>query len=67
MNKDLYQQVTNRIIEALEAGTPPWICPWSGGDPSPMNLSTHKAYRGINTLLLNLQSIANGYPRQGAI
>ena len=26
--KDLYSVVTNRIITALEQGTPPWICPW---------------------------------------
>lgn len=61
MKNDLYQEVTNRIITALEAGTPPWICPWSGGDPSPMNLCTQKAYRGINVLLLNMQSIVSGY------
>ena len=24
--KDLYQVVTNQIITALEAGTPPWVC-----------------------------------------
>ncbi len=28
--RDLYAEVTNKIIAALEAGTPPWIRPWSG-------------------------------------
>ncbi|MDY7546735.1 zincin-like metallopeptidase domain-containing protein [Glaciimonas sp. CA11.2] len=62
---DLYQTVTNQIINALEAGTPPWVCPWSDGevDPNPANLTTGRAYRGINVLLLNLQSIALGYAR----
>lgn len=60
---DLYQTVTDQIIAALEAGTPPWICPWSGGgtDQNPANLSSGKAYRGINVLLLNLQSMVKGY------
>lgn len=42
---DLYQTVTDQIITALEAGTPPWICPWSGGDAdqNPANLSSGKA------------------------
>lgn len=60
---DLYQTVTDQIISALEAGTPPWVCPWAGGNnaPNPANLSTGRAYRGINVLLLNLQSMARGY------
>ena len=61
---DIYQTVTAQIITALEAGTPPWICPWTGNPVSaaPANLSTGRPYRGINTLLLNLQSMARGYP-----
>lgn len=62
---DLYQTVTNQIIAALEAGTPPWVCPWTAGesDSSPANLTTGRTYRGINVLLLNLQSMAQGYAR----
>jgi hypothetical protein len=30
--RDIYQTVTDQIIAALEAGTPPWICPWQGSD-----------------------------------
>ena len=60
---DLYQTVTAQIIAALEAGTAPWVCPWahSGGSAAPANLSTGRAYRGINTLLLNMQAMAHGY------
>ncbi|MGR5299484.1 ArdC-like ssDNA-binding domain-containing protein, partial [Vibrio mediterranei] len=25
---DIYQVVTDRIIEALEKGVKPWVCPW---------------------------------------
>lgn len=60
---DLYQSVTNQIIAALEAGTPPWTCPWerSHGSMLPANLATARAYRGINVLLLNLQQMTHGY------
>ena len=61
--KDLYASVTNQIITALEAGTPPWVCPWARGHGSalPANLATKRSYRGINVLLLNLQQMAHGY------
>jgi antirestriction protein ArdC len=60
---DLYTSVTNQIIAALEAGTPPWVCPWdrSHGSAIPANLTTGRPYRGINVLLLNLQQIVGGY------
>jgi len=28
MARDLYQEVTDKIIGSLEAGTAPWIRPW---------------------------------------
>lgn len=60
---DLYTTVTNQIVAALEAGTPPWLCPWhgTGVDPRPCNATTGRMYRGINVLLLNLQAMAHGY------
>lgn len=37
--RDHYQEVTDRIVAALEAGTPPWRKPWdpdkSGGPAMP--------------------------------
>jgi antirestriction protein ArdC len=27
---DVYEEVTNQIVCALEAGTPPWRKPWTG-------------------------------------
>ncbi len=61
---DLYQSVTNRIVAALEAGAPPWVCPWSGGPgaSAPANLGSGRPYRGINVLLLNFQAMLGGYP-----
>lgn len=60
---DLYQTVTDQIISALEAGTPPWVCPWrrDTDDVAPANITTGKPYRGINVLLLNLRFMAHGF------
>lgn len=62
--RDLYQEITDRIVERLEAGDiPPWRQPIRGatGDPFPKNLSTGKSYRGINVWLLSLTSWTEGY------
>ncbi|HRN64121.1 MAG TPA: zincin-like metallopeptidase domain-containing protein [Alicycliphilus sp.] len=60
---DLYQSVTDRIVAALEAGAPPWVCPWVRGPglAAPANLGSGRPYRGINVLLLNLQAASCGY------
>lgn len=59
-NADVYEQVTNRIITALEAGTVPWQQPWiSGGFP--VSMSSNKPYRGINVWLLLMAAAENGY------
>ena len=62
--KDVYASVTNRIIAALESGTPPWVHPWqsSAGSLLPLNLSSGRHYRGINVLLLNMVQYSRGYP-----
>jgi len=59
---DLYQAVTERVVAALEAGTPPWIAPWQDGTAIPSNLATGKPYRGINVLMLHLETAARGFP-----
>jgi antirestriction protein ArdC len=59
--KDFYQEVTNRIVAAIEAGTPPWVRPWSVSDQRPKNAATNRLYRGINSLLLGLEADAKGY------
>jgi antirestriction protein ArdC len=55
--RDIYAEVTDRIIAQLEAGTAPWARPWSsikganvGG--LPVNYATGRAYRGINVFML---------------
>lgn len=48
---DVYEIVTTRIIELLEAGTVPWQQPWTDAG-MPMNLMSKRPYRGINLWLL---------------
>ncbi|MDE9492893.1 ssDNA-binding domain-containing protein [Xenorhabdus bovienii] len=57
VEKDIYQQVTDRIISALEKGTAPWKKPWRSavkqyGGMLPTNALTGNHYNGVNILLL---------------
>lgn len=54
MKIDVYQQVTDRVIEMMETHGSNWINPFSrkGQSAIPVNLATKKPYRGINVLLL---------------
>src|SRR4051794_33349692 len=59
---DLYQSVTASIVAALESGNlPPWRKPWAGGDAFLPFRHAGQPYRGINTLILWIQSDAMGY------
>jgi antirestriction protein ArdC len=61
--RDVYQDVTDRIVNALEQGTAPWVRPWdaTGGSAMPCNLTTDAEYRGINVPLLWIAADAAGY------
>src|SRR5579863_3107813 len=50
----LYQEITDKIIRQIEAGTIPWVQPWAGNTSLsiPRNASTQRAYSGINIVLL---------------
>jgi len=48
---DVYQLVTDRIIELLETGTVPWQKPWMETG-IPLNAISKRPYRGINLWLL---------------
>jgi antirestriction protein ArdC len=49
---DVYQMVTDLIIEKLEQGVIPWRKPWNDYG-SAVNYLSRKPYRGINQLILN--------------
>lgn len=57
---NVYEIITNKIIEALENGTVPWRKPWVNVGP-PKNLASKTNYNGINVLMLSLTREANGY------
>jgi antirestriction protein ArdC len=50
----LYQEITDKIIRQIEAGTIPWAQPWAEDQTLsiPRNASTNRAYSGVNILLL---------------
>lgn len=50
-NVNIYEMVTDKIIEKLEQGIVPWRKPWTGG--AAVNWVTQKPYRGINVMLLD--------------
>src|SRR5215217_5052548 len=54
MKRDLYAEVTARIVAELEGGAAPWIKPWSAtaGSNIPQNAATNRPYSGCNVILL---------------
>lgn len=63
MALDIYQAVTDRILQLLDQGTVPWRQPIKNadGDGFPKNLVSDKHYRGINVFLLAVTAWAEGY------
>ena len=60
---DIHQHVTDTIIAQIEAGTPPWRQPWTGGKSGACPPVRHngEAYRGINILMLWATAAQRGY------
>jgi antirestriction protein ArdC len=50
--RDLYQEVTDRILAALRNGVCPWRKDWTATNDTPRNWD-NRAYRGINWLTLS--------------
>lgn len=68
MSKQIYAEVTAKIVAQLEAGVAPWVRPWSDGPRKPGNKArwyphnfiSNRDYNGINVLLLSM--IGQQYP-----
>ncbi len=61
---DLFREVTDKIIAALESGTPPWRKAWQNGNEGlPANAVTDRNYSGINVMLLWADAVNKGYER----
>src|SRR5438477_8290339 len=62
--RDVYASVTAQIVTAIEQGVGTWRMPWHTSGRcafSPINVSSKKPYRGINTLCLWAAAQAKGY------
>jgi antirestriction protein ArdC len=54
MKRDIYVDVSARIIAELERDAAPWVKPWSAtpGQNTPQNAVTNRPYSGCNVILL---------------
>jgi antirestriction protein ArdC len=62
--RDVYATVTAQIINAIEQGVGNWRMPWHTSGrfaSSPINATSRKAYRGINTVVLWAAAESKGY------
>jgi antirestriction protein ArdC len=61
--QDLYAEVTQRILTAMDEGTAPWQRPWKelAHQGVPRNGLTNREYSGINTALLQVEACQRGY------
>src|SRR6202051_3134015 len=64
--RDVYATVTSQIVTAIENGVGNWRMPWHTSGRfafSPINITSRKPYRGINTICLWAAAQAKGYER----
>jgi antirestriction protein ArdC len=59
MTINVYQSVTDSIIQQLEKGAIPWVKPWKTDSSADKNFITQKPYSGINTLILGMAGYNN--------
>ena len=62
--RDVYARVTAQIVTAIEQGVGNWRMPWHTSGRfafSPINVTSKKPYRGINTVCLWAAAQAKGY------
>ena len=52
MAKDVYEIITERILEQLDKGIVPWHKPWTGGHDGAYNYVTGRSYSILNQFLL---------------
>jgi antirestriction protein ArdC len=61
---DVHQQITDRIIAAIEQGAGEFKLPWhrpAGSITRPTNIQSKKGYRGINVVTLWVEAQMKGY------
>lgn len=61
---DIHEDITNRIVMAIEQGAGDFKLPWhrpAGSLSRPTNIQSEKAYRGINVVTLWVEAQLKGY------
>jgi antirestriction protein ArdC len=61
---NVYEAVTEKIIQAIRKGACMYVMPWHGGGPAtaiPVNAVTQAPYRGVNILALWAEAVIKGY------
>lgn len=67
--QNVFDRITAKLIEKLEAGVMPWRKTWKGGNADtdtigmvlPRNAETGRPYNGINRLVLMMEAMDKGY------
>ncbi len=60
-NNEIYQRITDLVIEQLEKGVKPWARPFVSPGVLPMNLISKAPYRGINLFILSSLGFGSPY------
>lgn len=61
-DSDIYQRITDHVMDELEKGALPWVQSWDSGQPVSRPLQHDgKPYRGLNTLILWGEGLKQGY------
>lgn len=61
---DVYRTVTDKIIEAIDAGAGEFVMPWHRAGPSlgrPANAVSRAPYQGVNVVALWAEALLRGY------
>jgi hypothetical protein len=65
MRTDIYQRITNQIVDKLEQGVRPWMQPWSAANAEGRIVRPRRfnglPYNGINVLMLWSAAMEKGY------
>jgi antirestriction protein ArdC len=62
--RDIHAEITGKMLAQLQAGTIPWLKPWTttaGYSGFPRNAISRRAYSGVNVLILWCEADEKGY------